>query len=95
MTTEPEPRLVGTAAGSFTYTEELARPVPLWPTADESLAFVEEYEVARGTPLSKEERRAARASCVYLRAYSARCQHAYTGDAHSSGLAAVAAALLD
>lgn len=94
VTTDLEPRLVGTAAGSFTYTEELSRSVRLLPTADESVAFVEEYEVARGTPFSEAERRAAHASCVYLRAYSARCQHAYTGEAHSSGLAGVAEALL-
>lgn len=94
LTTELEPRLVGTAAGSFTYTEELDQPVTLWPTADESLAFIADYEGARDEPFSEEERRAARAAAVYLRAYAARCQHAHTGEAQSSGLEPFAESLL-
>ena len=94
VTTELEPRLVGTAAGSFTYTEELAQPVRLWPTADESLLFIADYEAARMAPFEDEERRAARASAVYLRAYAARCQHAHMGDARSSGVDVFAEALL-
>ncbi len=39
VTTDLEPRLVGTAAGSFTYTEELDEPIDLWPTAEELLSF--------------------------------------------------------
>ena len=94
VTTELEPTLVGTAAGSFTYTEELDDEIDVWPTAYESLAFIEEYEVARGVSFPEEERQTAIAACVYLRAYAARCQHAYAGNAHSSGLAAFAVALL-
>ena len=94
VTTDLEPRFVGTAAGSFTYTEELGETVSLWPTADESLAFIADYEAARVTPFTKEERHATRAACVYLRAYAARCQHAYAGEARSSGLQAFAESLL-
>ena len=86
VTTGREPTLVGTAAGSFTYTEELDRPVARWPSAEESIAFVDDYEDARGAPFSQHERRAAFAAAVYLRAYAARCHHAYGGDARDTGL---------
>ncbi len=86
---------MGTAAGSFTYTEELDEPIDLWPTAEESLSFITEYEAARGAPFTAGEHKAARAACVYLRAYAARCQHAYAGEARSSGLAELATELLD
>lgn len=94
VTTDLEPALVGTAAGSFTYTEELERPIEMWPAADESLSFIEEYERERGARFTRAERETALAACVYLRAYAARCQHAYTGDARASGLAELADALL-
>jgi hypothetical protein len=87
VTTEFEPVLVGTAAGSFTYTEELEHPIGVWPTAEESLLFIEEYQGARGERFTDAERQTALAACVYLRAYAARCQHAYAGDARKSGLA--------
>jgi hypothetical protein len=79
--TQSEPVVAGTAAGAFTYTEELEQPVARWPTPDESLAFLEDYEAARGEPFSREERRAAQAACVYLIAYASRCHHAVGGDA--------------
>lgn len=94
VTTDVEPALVGTAAGSFTYTEELAYPIELWPTADESAAFIDDYEHARGKPFTNLERKTALGACVYLRAYAARCQHAYAGSAHESGLEAFAGAIL-
>lgn len=94
VTTELEPVLVGTAAGSFTYTEELDHPSAMWPSAEESLAFIEQYERERGHGFTRGERDTAFAACVYLRAYAARCQHAYEGDARGSGLEEFAAALL-
>ena len=95
LDTQPEPLLVGTAAGSFTYTEELGDDVFPWPDARESLAFIEEYEAARGTPFDDEERRAAHGACVYLRAYAARCGHSFGVDVRrESGLAEFAEALL-
>jgi hypothetical protein len=94
VTTGLEPELAGAAAGSFTYTEELEDEVEVWPSAEESLAFIAEFEDARDAPFSDEEHAVARAACVYLRAYAARCRHAYSGDAHETGLEQVADALL-
>jgi aminoglycoside phosphotransferase (APT) family kinase protein len=94
VTTGREPNLVGTAAGSFTYTEELDEEISVWPSVEESLAFIADYEAARGMPFSEVERNAAQAACVYLRAYAARCHHAYGGDAHETGIEQLAEALL-
>jgi hypothetical protein len=95
LDTQPEPLLVGNAAGSFTYTEELEHEVFPWPEAQESLAFIADYEAARGEPFNGEERRAAHGACVYLRAYAARCGHAFGSDVRrESGLTEFAEALL-
>jgi len=94
VTVDREPSYVGTAAGSFTYTEELGEDVVLWPSVEESLAFLDEYEGARGAPFPADERRAAQAACVYLRAYAARCGHAFGADVRESGLHELAEALL-
>jgi hypothetical protein len=94
VTTDLEPSLVGSAAGSFTYTEELGDDVDVWPSAAESQAFIAEYEQERGEPFGEDERAATCAACVYLRAYAARCNHAFGGDARESGLVDFAAALL-
>ena len=80
ISTELEPVVTGQAAASFTYTEELDRPVARWPAPDESLAFLAEYEHARGAAFDPAERRTAGAACVYLLAYAARCHHAVGGD---------------
>jgi hypothetical protein len=80
LTVETEPVVAGTAAASFTYTEELDHPVRRWPTPEESLAFLDDYERARGGPFDAEERRAAEAAAVYLIGYAARCHHAIGGD---------------
>jgi hypothetical protein len=92
--TQPEPLLVGNAAGSFTYTEELGDEVFPWPSVDESLAFIDEYESARGTPFVADDRRAAEAACLYLRAYAARCGHAVGDDERHASLGALADAVL-
>jgi hypothetical protein len=94
VTTDLEPSLVGTAAGSFTYTEELGDDVAVWPSTAESQAFIAEYEEERGVPFDEDERAATRAACVYLRAYAARCSHAVGGKARESGLTDLAEALL-
>ena len=94
VTTDREPNLVGTAAASFTYTEELGEEIAVWPSADESLAFIADYEDARGAPFSDDERDAVQSACVYLRAYAARCHHAYGGDARETDLEGIAAVLL-
>jgi hypothetical protein len=69
-----EPRLVGGAAHHFTgdYSRPGRRQLP---TLEEALAFIAEYEAARGTPFSAAERRVARAALVYGMAYTARCSH--------------------
>jgi hypothetical protein len=92
--TQPEPLLVGNAAGSFTYTQELGDEVFPWPSADESLAFIDEYESARGAPFSVDDRRAAEGACLYLRAYAARCGHAVGDDERHASLAELADAVL-
>ena len=95
VTTGSEAMFVGTAAAAFTYTEELGEHVARWPAAEESLAFVDDYERVRGSPFSTAERTAVHASCVYLRAYAARCGHAVGGDMRrDSGLEQFAEALL-
>ena len=94
ITVDREPVVVGTAAASFTYTEELDHPVVLWPSLEEALAFVDDYERARGVAFDAAERRAVGAACVYLRGYAARCTHAVGGDARLLALDEFAAALL-
>ena len=94
VTTELEPVVAGQAAGSFMYTEEFDSPVHRWPTPDESLAFLVDYEATRGTPFDIAERRTAEAACVYLLAYAARCHHAVGGDHADMQLAQHANAFL-
>jgi hypothetical protein len=69
-----EPALVGAAAYAFTANWSREDLVYL-PTLEEALAFVADYEEARGAPFTAAEHRAARASLVYMMAYSARCGH--------------------
>jgi hypothetical protein len=92
VTTDTEPSLVGTAAGSYLYLEE--HDLPRWPTPEQARAFVAEYEAARGEPFTGRERRATYAACVYLVAYAARCGHAFGGDGRDVGLETLADALL-
>jgi len=94
ITTGNEPSIIGAAACGFTFTEELANPVDLWPTADESLAFIEEYEQERGEPFSSAERATALAACVCARASATRRGYAHGRDPRSFGLAAFADRLL-
>jgi len=66
----------------------------MWPSLPEALAFVDDYERARGTPFDARELRAVGAACVYLRAYAARCFHALGGEASVLALEAFASELL-
>lgn len=74
LATGPEPVAVGSAAHGFTadWDVEGLRCVP---TLDESLAFIADYEAARGVPFTATEARTARAALVQMMAYSARCEH--------------------
>jgi hypothetical protein len=69
-----EPVAVGTVAHAFVadYTVDDLEPVP---TLEEALAFVADYEAARGAAFSRGERRAVYAALVAATAYSARCEH--------------------
>ena len=87
-----ETAFVGSAAATFTYTEHL--PVRVWPSLEETKAFLQDYELARGMPFADAERRGAEGSAVYARAYSTRCTHAVGGEARAMELDAYAAAFL-
>ena len=45
------------------------------PSLEEALAFVSEYESARGAPFDGDARAVAQASLAYAMAYTARCEH--------------------
>jgi hypothetical protein len=92
LETNREPNLLGCAAATFTYNEHL--PVELQPTAAETRAFISDYEAARGTSLTAEERRATHAAAVYVRAYATRCGHAVRADIDRASVEAYAEALL-
>jgi Ser/Thr protein kinase RdoA (MazF antagonist) len=70
----PEPVLVASAAYAFTadWSREDYRCVP---TLDESRSFIADYERARGTPFTPEERQVIAAGMVGFLAYGARCEH--------------------
>jgi hypothetical protein len=50
--------------------------VPETPALGEVVAFVREYEQARGTSFTQTELAQVEAGATYARAYKARCEHA-------------------
>jgi hypothetical protein len=70
----PEPVFAGAAAHAFTADWSIEGHACI-PTVDESLAFLDDYEAARGAPFTERERRLAHAGLVATMAYSARCGH--------------------
>jgi Phosphotransferase enzyme family len=92
LETDREPHLLGCAAATFTYNEQL--PVELEPNVEETRAFVADYEAARGASLTADELRATHASAVYVRAYATRCGHAVSGAISRAATEAYAEALL-
>jgi hypothetical protein len=66
--------VVGSAAATFPVTWDL--DVRITPTAEESAAFVAEYESARPRSFSARERRRVSAAATYTIAYVSRCEHA-------------------
>jgi hypothetical protein len=74
-----EPRLIGSVAHGFTadWSHGDQRQAP---TREEALRFISDYEEARRTRFSSEERRLAHNSLVYACAYTARCGHALGRD---------------
>jgi hypothetical protein len=93
-----ETTIVGYAARAFPLAWELGG-TRLWPTPEEQVAFVAEYESARGRPFSAAEHRAIAAAGVFQSAYGARCEHAVAesdevpADSQRAGLAAYGASL--
>jgi hypothetical protein len=92
LETDREPNLLGCAAATFTYNEQL--PVELEPSVEETRAFLADYEAARGATLTADEVRAAHAAAVYVRAYATRCGHAVGGAIDRAAVEAYADALL-
>lgn len=70
LSTRPEVCVVGVNAHGHTadWSQERVRRVP---TCEGIVAFIADYEAARGAPFTAEERRAARAWAVYWIAYGA------------------------
>jgi hypothetical protein len=66
--------VVGSAAAHFPVTWEL--DVPETPSVREVVAFVREYEEARGAPFTPSELAEVAAAATHARAYKARCEHA-------------------
>ena len=79
LAVRPEPELVGISAHGFTadWTLNNVRRIP---GPEDILAYVAEYERARGRTFSVSERRVVFAPCVYWIAYGARCEHARDSD---------------
>jgi hypothetical protein len=69
-----EPVLAGGVAHLFTADFRAPDHADV-PTLDEALAFIADYEVARGARFDADEHAAARAALVYAMAYTARCEH--------------------
>ena len=70
----PEAVLVAAASIHFT-TDWSDSSTHLFPSPDESAAFIKDYEEARGRRFTPSERELARAAQVYRLAYGARCEH--------------------
>jgi hypothetical protein len=70
----PEPVFAGAAAHAFTADWSIEGHQCI-PTIAESLAFLADYEAARGAPFTEGEHRAALTGLVAAMAYSARCEH--------------------
>ena len=75
----PETSIVGSA--SHAYGVDLTTPNPRVPDRDDALAFVADYEVARGTPFTQAERVRIDAYWLYAVAYGARCEHSLLASA--------------
>jgi hypothetical protein len=70
-----EPFLVGCAVGGFTADWTADRP-PVVPGYAEAVAFVADYEQARGAPFGDGERAAVLGHWLEMTAYAARVEHA-------------------
>ena len=80
LRTGREPALVGSTAHMFCADWSKQGHIQA-PTLDEARAFVAEYETARGSPFTRDERALCAASFVFSVAYTCRCGHAAGVDA--------------
>lgn len=69
-----EASIVAGAATIFTVSWYLPTE-PAWPTPEESLAFTQDYQAARGRPFSSTEWSEWKAAFIYSSAYGARVGH--------------------
>jgi hypothetical protein len=81
---ELETVMLGAAAHAFTADFQRLEVSPV-PTLEEALAFVADYEDARGTSFGPDERATIVASLTYSTAYSARCEHGIREGEPASG----------
>jgi hypothetical protein len=70
-----EPAFAGSSAHCFT-ADYRVDDLEVVPTLEEALAFLADYEAARGAQFTAAERRTAIAALIAMMAYSARCEHA-------------------
>jgi hypothetical protein len=70
----PEPALVGMTSSSFT-SEWNDPAIDPYPSVEEMDAFVSDYEEAKGSAFSPDERRYLGAARIFRLAYGARCEH--------------------
>jgi hypothetical protein len=82
----PEAQVVGVAAATFTANPALMAAIA--PAPEETHAFVDEYDAARGDPLKAVDRERVAAMATYVIAYIARCEHALGGRAHEGSFTA-------
>jgi Phosphotransferase enzyme family len=75
LTIQREPVLVGGVAHLFTSDFTAGAEWVQRPTLEEAIAFVADYEAARGVAFAADERASARAALLYAMAYTARCEH--------------------
>lgn len=76
LAVQREPVLAGGVAHLFVADWSAEEGHVQFPTLDEALGFLADYEAGRGAPFTAEERAVARAALVYAMAYTARCEHA-------------------
>jgi hypothetical protein len=69
----PESTALGQAAITWSVTADPGGTE--FPTPDDVMAYMDDYQRARGRPLTADQLKSARAAAVYTLAYTARCEH--------------------
>jgi len=78
----PETTAVGQAAASWRLV--LEDDDEIHPSLDELLTYIDQYQAARGSRFSEQEKVAAIAARLWLIAYTARCEHCGNPDGSSA-----------